>query len=480
MAVSIKDVLPSTCSVVIPSKDSVLKDVLPRRWMQQTSSSLPVSIITPSTEEEIIEVVKYASAKNLRVLPAGGGCSAYVVVNGKTIYLNMQNFKDVIVDTTKHIVTVGGGVRWAEVIGKVVEKGYYTAWTHFSSTGVVGSSFGGGLNSFIGTIGYSCDQIRSARVITAKGDVLTLSHESTDQEKALFNMLRGGGIGLVIVTSLTLRLHKISSLDIEEGGKAVDYTAMFPPPTFEYAAELYAKLTPITDKRLSVGCAIMNAPPGMPISGPVMMISANFIGTLEASKAPLAPLLSEETKSKTLFVIPRTTELAKMTEQADGRFRNGNADMDAYNAMMTRIPASTVRAVVQRWTQFNEESPALAAKSTLVIAGFSNAGPQAADPERETGFCHRERRFLGQVIWMGMTDDDIELVGPFSEEILAVFRKEDDSHGVPKAVFPNNMRAGTDMTQMYSAAAKMEVVHEVKRYWDPEGVFWNPAVNGWK
>ncbi|KPM43154.1 hypothetical protein AK830_g3401 [Neonectria ditissima] len=480
MAASVKDVLPSTCSVVIPSQDSVLKEVLPRRWMQQTASSLPASVITPSTEEEIIEVLKYASANNLRVLPAGGGCAAYVVVNGKTIYLHMENFKNVHVDTERDLVTVGGGVRWSEVIGKVVEKGYYTAWTHFSSTGVVGSSFGGGLNSFIGTIGYSCDQIHSVRIITAKGEALNLSHDSTGQEKALFNMLRGGGMGLGVVTSLTLRLHKISSLDIEEGGKVVDYVAMFPSTAFEYAAVLYGKLTPISDERLSVGCVITNAPPGMPISGPVMMISANFIGTLAASQAPLAPLLSEETKSKALFVVPKTTELAKMNEQPDGRFQNGNADMDAYNSMLNHVPASTVLAVVQLWTQFNTESPALAAKSTLVMAGFSNAGPQAADPGQETGFCHRGRRFLGQVIWVGVTGEEIGLVKPFSEEVLAVFRNEDDAQGVPKAVFPNNMRVGTDMTQMYQPAAKMEALHHLKRYWDPENVFWNPAVNGWE
>jgi hypothetical protein len=71
-AVSVKDVLSSTCSVGIPAPNSTLKNVLPRRWMQHSALSLPAAVITPSTEEEIIAVVKYAS-DDLCVLPTGGG-----------------------------------------------------------------------------------------------------------------------------------------------------------------------------------------------------------------------------------------------------------------------------------------------------------------------------------------------------------------------------------------------------------------------
>jgi hypothetical protein len=340
----------------------------------------------------------------------------------------------------------------------------FVAWTHFSSTGVVGSPLGGGFNSFIGTIGYTCDQIHSARVITAKCEVLALSDGCTGQERALFNMLRGGRMGLGIIMSPTLRLHKISSLTLEEGDKVVDYTAIFPPASFGYAAELYAKLTAVSFERLSVACVVMNAPLGMPISGPVMMISANFIGTFAASQTPLAPLLSEETKSKALFVLPKRTEPVKMNEQPDGRFADGNADMDVYNAMLAQVPTPTILVAVQCWSQFNAASPALAAKGTIVMVAFCTAGPQAADPDQETGFSHRGRGFLAQVIWMEMTEEEIPAITPFSEEMLAVLRKEDDANNVPRAVFPNNMRVETDVAQMYSPAVKMERLREVKRY----------------
>lgn len=126
MAASTKDFLPPTCRVVIPSPGSRLKDVVPRRWMQHSASSLPAAIITPSTEAEIIAAVKYARANRLHVLPAGGGCAGYVVVNRSTVYLDMQNFSDVHVDTARELVTVGGGARWCDVVGSVVSKGYYT------------------------------------------------------------------------------------------------------------------------------------------------------------------------------------------------------------------------------------------------------------------------------------------------------------------------------------------------------------------
>lgn len=126
MAFSIKEVLSSTCLVTVPSPNSVLKDVLPRRWMQYSTSSLPSAVVTPSTEDDIIAVVKYARANNLRVLPSGGGCAGFVVVNTKTIYLHMEKFNGVKVDTKHHRVIVGGGARWSDVIGRVVSEGYYT------------------------------------------------------------------------------------------------------------------------------------------------------------------------------------------------------------------------------------------------------------------------------------------------------------------------------------------------------------------
>jgi FAD/FMN-containing dehydrogenase len=70
--------------------------------------------------------VKHAGENNIRVLPAGGGCAGFVVLNDETVYLDLEKFKDVEVDTARGIVTVGGGVRWLEVVSKILEKGYYT------------------------------------------------------------------------------------------------------------------------------------------------------------------------------------------------------------------------------------------------------------------------------------------------------------------------------------------------------------------
>lgn len=74
-----------------------------------------------------------------------------------------------------------------------------------NSVGVVSALLGGGLGNLIALYGLGVDNILAARLITATGDLLTVSK---DENADLFWGLRGAGHNFGIVSSLTVRAHE--------------------------------------------------------------------------------------------------------------------------------------------------------------------------------------------------------------------------------------------------------------------------------
>ncbi len=342
---------------------------------------------------------------------------------------------------------------------------------------MVGSLLGGGLGPFTGLHGYSCDQLISARIITSTGDIISVSKDSKADEEELVNLIRGAGVGLGIITSVTLRMYKISTLELEEGDKVVHYTAMFSEPSFGFAADLYASLTPVADPRLGLGCMLTTAPPAMPGGGsPVMMIAGHFIGSKAAAEKAFGCLVDKKTTDQAIFARLSTTELASMSAQSDARFSAPAPGYnDIFNGLVQNISAETILAASRRWLAFrNAEGPQAARKLTVMIAGTCTQGMLEADPDAETGFTYRDRGFMGQILLMGLSDEEIGPTKDTAQAIVDTLRKDDDAKGLDPAVYANNARAKTPFAEVYGVG-KLEKYRQVKGLWDPKGVFWSPT-----
>lgn len=72
--------------------------------------------------------------------------------------------------------------------------------------GIVGWTMGGGRGWTAPLHGVGADQVLNMSLVLADGTITTANF---DENKDLFNAIRGGGPGFGIITEITLKMHKV-------------------------------------------------------------------------------------------------------------------------------------------------------------------------------------------------------------------------------------------------------------------------------
>jgi len=116
---------------------------------------------------------------------------------------------DVQVDPKQATARAGGGTTWSAFNDATHSYGLATTGGVVSTTGVGGLTLGGGIGYLARGFGLSCDNLLSAEVVTAAGQVLTASEQENDD---LFWALRGGGGNFGVVTAFEFGLHPVKDV----------------------------------------------------------------------------------------------------------------------------------------------------------------------------------------------------------------------------------------------------------------------------
>lgn len=246
----------------------------------------PALIARCTGADDVAAAVNLARVEDLPLSIYGGGhgVTGSAVVDAG-ICIDMRTMKGIAVDPEARTVRAEGGLTWGELDAATQEHGLAVTGGRVTDTGVAGLALGSGSGWLERKLGFTCDNLVQAEVVTADGrQVVACEAENAD----LFWGLRGGGGNFGVVTAFHFRLHPVGPMVL--GGML-----MYPAAIAGDLVRFYRDFTLTAPDEVGTGLAFITAPPidmvPEPVRGqPVVGVVVCYAGPIEEGEAQLRPL----------------------------------------------------------------------------------------------------------------------------------------------------------------------------------------------
>jgi FAD/FMN-containing dehydrogenase len=245
----------------------------------------PALIARCAGAADVIAAVSFARAKRLPVSVRGGGHN----VTGSAIcedglVIDLSGMKGLRIDPAAGTIRAEPGLTWGEVNHDLQAFALAAAGGYVSTTGVPGLTLGGGLGWLVRKHGLACDNLRSADVVLADGELV---HASPTENGDLFWGLRGGGGNFGVVTSFEFDVHRAG---VVQAGLLV-----YPLPAAADVLPFWRDYARSAPEELTSGALLITAPsaPFVPPEArgvPVLALYVVYAGPLDAGEQALRPL----------------------------------------------------------------------------------------------------------------------------------------------------------------------------------------------
>ena len=246
----------------------------------------PALIAQCANAADVQAAVRFGRESGLQIAVRGGGHSAQGYGSwDDALVIDTAPIKDIAIDTEARTVRAGAGLTWGEFDAATQEHGLAVTGGRFSTTGIAGLTLGSGSGWLERKCGLTADNLISADVVTADGELLTASK---DENADLFWGLRGGGGNFGIVTSFTYGLHQVGPIVL---GGMMACPPDRGPATLRFLREYMVD----APDDLGLGAAFVSAPPepfvppevqGAPMFGVIVC----WTGDHEEGERVLAPI----------------------------------------------------------------------------------------------------------------------------------------------------------------------------------------------
>jgi FAD binding domain-containing protein/berberine-like enzyme len=214
----------------------------------------PLAVIRSVDASDVIRCITFARRHDLPLSVRGGGHSvAGNAVRDGAVMLDLSGMKALRVDPETRTVRAEPGLTLGEFDRATQAFGLATTLGVVSVTGIAGLTLGGGLGWLNGRYGLACDNLISAEVATADGQLLRASAQENED---LFWSIRGGGGNFGVVTAFEYQLHPVDL--VLAGG--LSYPLSMAPRVLRYYSD-FVKAAP---DELSTAASLELTPAGEP------------------------------------------------------------------------------------------------------------------------------------------------------------------------------------------------------------------------
>lgn len=392
----------------------------------------PALMVRCETTVEVQHAVRTAREFNLPLSVRGGGHDwAGRAIRSDGLVIDLSSMREVSVQ--EGIATVAGGATTENVAASANRFGLTAATGTVGAVGMVGLTLAGGYGPFCGRFGLAADNLVSAEVVLADGQVV---HANQEDDPDLLWALRGGGGNFGVVTSVDVALHPLA--EVLAGSFTFAFEDAIPVLTG------YGELVSRAPDNLTAALSIVPNEDG----SPVMAVSPTWSGPLAEGYA----FMDEFAGLATPLVADVSTmsPLSKL-RQLDGMFPDG-----AHYAIGTRNIASLNPAVASTMLDAY-----MARKSPASFLNVHHFHGRATHPDvGSTAFGLRDDHLMVEMIETG------EPVSDWTETAATMLT----THALPGG-YPNLLGPDEEARAAAAYGPNASRLLNIKDRLDPRGVF---------
>ena len=378
----------------------------------------------------------------------GGHNIAGNAVSDGGLMIDCSPMKSVHVDPDTKTARVEPGVRLNEFDHEAQAFELATPVGYNSTTGIAGLTLGGGFGWLSRKYGLTCDNLRSADVVTADGE---LRHASEDENPDLFWGIRGGGGNFGVVVSFEFDLHEV-------GPEVLSGLLIYPLADAADVLSEYRGFTADAPDEVTVWCVLRHAPPLPFLSEEwhgekVLVLAAFYAGSMDDGEEALQPL--REIGDPIVDVISPHPYIG-WQQAFDALLEAG-----ARNYWKSHNFVEITDGMIETFVEYAESMPT--SISEIAIAQLGGAINDV--PADATAYPHRDAEFLMNLHtrWENLTQDD---------ECIAWARECYDAM-TPHATGGTyvNFIPEEDGSERAAYQENYDRLIEVKTKYDPENLF---------
>ncbi len=270
----------------------------------QFDSIHPAAIAYCASPTDVQQCLAFVRRFNLPQAARCGGHSYAGYSTSTGLVIDVTRMNTVNVNATAATATIGAGTRLIDVYSALAQHGVIIPAGSCPTVGVAGLTLGGGAGVIGRKFGLTCDNLLSAQVVVADGNVLTCD---ANNHSDLFWALRGGGGGnFGVVTAFTFQTYAVSQF--------ATFTLDWPWSSAINVVDAWQHWGPQAADEVWSNCLLLaNSDKS---SGPTVRVNGVYVGNVAALRPLLQQLTSQINAAPTGNYVYNETLLDTMMIEA--------------------------------------------------------------------------------------------------------------------------------------------------------------------